>query len=215
MGNCEFSEKFYEILFDRELLNKLRNLRIYVPSQAKEKFCGYDSLIHLVKSFPKAKFKFLALQFKVPQKYKTIRAPYCKNAYKFILHKDSANKYSQHNKLVKMNMLKKYGVFYVVPKFNTFDELYKVGFSDIMNNSLFIVPANNIHDNEFHYINYGQDSSSKWLAQLHSKSTKNLVVYEYAQFFEQIQNIPYVENFESIKEYFNDSDFRWGLYIEE
>ena len=215
MKKCEFSEKFYEILFDREVLNKFPNMRMYVPSQAKEEYCGYDALIHLRKVFPKAKFKFFALQFKIPQKYEKVKSPYCKNAFKFYLHMDKRKKYNQHNKLVKMTKSKKYGAFYVVPKFNTYSGLYKVGFTDIMNNSLYIVPENNINDSLYHYISYGQDSSSKWLSELHSKIAKNLKIFELTQFLEQIQNIPYIENIESIKEYFDDSDFGWGLCVEE
>ena len=215
MIKCEFSEKFYEILFDKELLSKFNNLRIYVPSQAKEKFCGYDALVHLTRAFPKAKFKFLAFQFKICQEYIRVPPPYYKNAYQFSLHKDKNKKYSQHNKLVKMSASKEYGVFYVVPKFNKFNDLYAVGFTDIMNNSLFIIPANNITDNANHHITYGQDGNSNWLARLHSKSSTNLEIYEFTQFLVKIQNLPYIENFESLKEYFSNADFSWGLCIEE
>lgn len=112
---CEFSEKFYEILFDHELLSNSKKVAIFVPSQKHEKLVGYDVY------FSDGPKRVMYIQFKVPYEYDSNS-----KKYKFWLYKNKNKEFEQHNNLCCYNQSRrKMKAVYYAPLFTQYSELYK------------------------------------------------------------------------------------------
>ena len=174
MKKCEFSEKFYEILFDHLLLNNMSGVHLYIPSQNKEAKLGYDALFKDNK-----RKRVLAFQFKVCEEYIKIPKYFSKNrVFKFELHKEKKGNYIQHNKLVNYNLNGKYRAFYVVPYFNSYKDLYDfLNKNMLLQNSLFLLPEIYIKDKNSHFINFDKNIGFQ-----HSKEKHEIKVFNYDEF---------------------------------
>lgn len=152
---CRFSEKFYEILFDNELINMLSKPFVYIPSQRVEKDVAYDAI------FGVSKKKVLFIQFKVP--YTSNKK---NNDFRFELHKNKKGDFVQHNKLCKYNSLsKKVIAVYCAPLFTTYTDLMtNYSTSKIIHNSIMLIPKKKhiLPNGGFHYIKYSATKAAMY-----------------------------------------------------
>ena len=188
MKKCEFSEKFYEICFDHLLLSNMPGVHLYIPSQNKEAKLGYDALFKDNK-----RKKVLIFQFKVCEKYIKVPNYFSKNkVFKFELHKEKNGNYLQHNKLVKYNMNGEYKAFYVVPYFNSYNELYDfLNQNTLLHHSLFLLPKIYIKDNNSHFINFDNNKAFQ-----HSKEKHEIRVFTFDEFRNYAKKLEPIEQAE-------------------
>ena len=189
MKKCEFSEKNYEILFIHEVLNKVKDVDVFSPSQVAEKQVGYDDLF-----LTKQRRKLLAFQFKICKEYKTNPPSLNKNSrcFKFDLHFDrKTRKYAQHNALVLKN--KECFACYVVPYFNSYADLFTYSNSaNLIDNSLMLVPLKEINDDKSHYVNFDNT-----IAYQHSKEAFKMKISKFDELIKECEEIT-KEEFEKI-----------------
>lgn len=123
MIKCQFSEKLFESLVNREILNKFyskySSISLLSPSQNQEAKTGYDAC------FSGGPKRCLAIQYKLSFKYerKNVKTKIKKGDIKIDIYKSKKNGYNQHNQLVKHNNKKKIMAFYCAPRFSTLSEL--------------------------------------------------------------------------------------------
>lgn len=205
MKKCDFSEKVYEIFFIHEFLNLIKGSDVYCPSQVREANLGYDALFNTHN-----KRKLLLFQFKVCTEYKK-KPKYLagiRKCFKFYLH--SNNNYKQHNKLVMYNnsIREKYLAYYVVPYFNTNNELYDFQHNNVLIlNSLFLIPTIKIYDNKSHYINFNNSRAYQ-----HSVEDKIVNIKNFSQFMDQIGNINTITK-EEFAEIINQNENMNIIYV--
>ena len=155
MKKCEFSEKLFESLLNREILNKLFKNHctpeLYSPSQTDESKKGYDA------HFKGVSKRCFAIQYKLSSQYerKNKKAKIKKNDFKIQIYKSKTNGYNQHNQLVKQNRSKKIIAFYCAPKFTTLKELQKYAKDEkLTSNCIWSIPKDSLPkwDKESHMI---------------------------------------------------------------
>lgn len=186
---CQFSEKFYEILFDHELLMQGDNPQIYVPSQKMENHFGFDTL------FADGPKKAIFFQFKTPYTYNEST-----DKYRFSLL--PKNNYKQHNDLCDLNTnAKRIVAVYYAPVFVELNQLRSFSKQGtIKKNSKCFVPlgVNKINTPGPHYVEYDRNK-----AMMHSDEGVEMKCLSLDELLDSIKAIEY----EEFKELFNLSEF--------
>lgn len=183
MKKSEFPEKLYEALILHELLEfvpKGATPPLCVPSQVVEQKTGCD-LCFIDSACNPINRKVLMFQFKISCEYERKSK---KGSFKFELY--PKNTYEQHNKLCKYNLSgKQVAAIYCAPRFVTYKELLnKIISKNIIGDSIFFKPIQQISDNCYHYVEFDSINALQ-----HSKESTCYDLINISSLFERIQPI--------------------------